>query len=131
VIDTSAMLAGLLTQHEHHTLARPHLPKDGPVPAIVLAEAYAQLRRTFALTADAAMQALGFWALSTKRIAALPASGYADTFGQARALELGGNIHDALVAKTCAHHKLPLATLDRRQHAIAVAFGVDSTYLLA
>lgn len=131
MIDTSAMLAGLLTQHEHHALARPHLPKDGPIPAIVLAEAYAQLRRTFALTADAAMEAIGFWALETKRIAALPAGAYSDVFGRARALDLGGNVHDALIAKTCAHHNLTLATLDRRQHTIALAFGVKSTYLLA
>lgn len=131
MIDTSALLAGLLTQHEHHTLARPHLPKDGLIPAIVLAETYAQLRRTFALTADAATAAIGFWALDPGRIAALPAEAFADVFGRARALELGGNIHDALIAKTCAHHQLPLATLDRRQHAVALAFGVESTYLLA
>jgi len=131
VIDTSAMLAALMTQHEHHGLARPHLPKEGPVPAIVLAEVYALLRRTFALTADAALQAIGYWALNTKRIAALPAGAYSETFARARALDLGGNVHDALIAKTCAHHHLTLATLDRRQHAVAVAFGVDSTYLLA
>jgi predicted nucleic acid-binding protein len=97
----------------------------------VLAETYSQLRRTFALTAEASMAALGFWALDHKRIAALPATAYADVFTRARGLNLGGNIHDALIAKTCAHHKLTLATLDRRQHAVALAFGVDSTYLLS
>lgn len=131
MIDTSAMVAALLTQHEHHALARPHLPKEGPIPAIVLAETYAQLRRTFALPADAAAGTLEFWTLHPKRIATLPPNAYADVFGRARALGLGGNIHDALIAKTCAHHKLPLATLDRRQHALALVFGVESTYLLA
>lgn len=131
MIDTSAMVAALLTQHEHHALARRHLPKESPVPAIVLAESYAQLRRTFALTADDAMRAIGFWALDPKRIAELPASAYADVFAQARSLDLGGNIHDALIAKTCVHHGMTLATLDRRQHSVALAFGVESTYLLS
>ncbi len=131
MIDTSAMVAALLTQHEHHALARRHLPKKGPIPAIVLAETFAQLRRTFSLTADASMAAIGFWALDPTRIAALPAEALPDVFGRAKALDLGGSIHDALIAKTCAHHKLTLATLDRRQHAIALAFGVKSTYLLS
>lgn len=131
MIDTSAMVAALLTQHEHHALARRHLPKRGAVPAIVLAETYAQLRRTFALPADAAIQALGFWAFDERRIADLPAAAYAAVFAEARALDLGGNIHDALIAKTCAHHGLPLVTLNRRQHAVALAFGVKSTYLLS
>lgn len=130
MIDTSTMVAALLTQHEHHTLARPHLPKDGPVPAIVLAETYSQLRRTFGLSADDTVRAIEHWAGDTRRIAALPAAAYADVFGRARALGLGGNIHEALVARTCAEHNLPLATLDRRQHAIALAFGVSSAYLL-
>ena len=66
-----------------------------------------------------------------KRISGLPASAYAEVFKRAVELGLGGNIHDALIAKTLAHHKLPLATLDRRQHAVALAFGVESTYLLS
>lgn len=131
MIDTSVMVAALLTQHEHHALARPRLPADGPIPGIVLAETFAQLRRTFSVSAEAAMAALGHWANTPKRIAVLPASAYAEVFKRAIELNLGGNIHDALIAKTCAHHKIPLATLDRRQHAIALAFGVDTTYLLS
>lgn len=131
MIDTSVMVAALLTQHEHHAIARPYLPADGQVPGIVLAETFAQLRRTFALSAETAMTALAHWAGAPKRIAVLPASAYAEVFKRIVELNLGGNIHDALIAKTCAHNKLPLATLDRRQHAIALAFGVESTYLLS
>jgi predicted nucleic acid-binding protein len=131
VIDTSVLVAALLTQHEHHGIARRHLPADGPVAGIVLAETFAQLRRTFSVSAEDAMAALGHWAKAPKRIAVLPASAYAEVFKRAVELNLGGNIHDALIAKTCAHHKLSLATLDRRQHAVALAFGVESTYLLS
>lgn len=131
MIDTSVMVAALLTQHEHHAIARPHLRVDGPVAGIVLAETFAQLRRTFSLSAEAAMAALGHWARTPKRIAVLPATAYAEVFKRAVELNLGGNIHDALIAKTCAHHKQPLATLDRRQHAVALAFGVESAYLLS
>ena len=130
MIDTSVMVAALLSQHEHHAVARRCLPADGQIPAIVLAETFAQLRRTFAVSAEVALSVLGHWASTPKRVAALPASAYAEVFKRAVELGLGGNIHDALIAKTCAHHKLPLATLDRRQHAVALAFGVESTYLL-
>jgi predicted nucleic acid-binding protein len=130
LIDTSALVAALLTQHQHHALARPHLPREGPIPGIVLAETYAQLRRTFGLTAQAATTALSYWAFEEPRIAALPAHGYAELFRVARGLELGGNVHDALIAKTCARFDLPLVTLDRRQHTMALALGVDSRYLL-
>lgn len=131
MIDTSVMVAALLTQHEHHAVARSSLPAEGQVPGIVLAETFSQLRRTFSVSAEAAMAALGHWVTTPKRIAVLPASAYTDVFKRAVELGLGGNIHDALIAKTCAHHKLTLATLDRRQHAIALAFGVESTYLLS
>jgi hypothetical protein len=53
------------------------------------------------------------------------------TFARAVELDLGGNIHDALVAQVCADHDLPLVTLDGRQHRLALALGVQSTYLLA
>jgi predicted nucleic acid-binding protein len=39
-------------------------------------------------------------------------------------------VHDALIAQTCLEHGVPLVTLDRRQHTVALALGVDSTYLL-
>lgn len=130
MIDTSTMVAALLPQHEHHNVARPYLLSSVRVPAIVLAETYSQLRRTFGLSAEVAQEALAYWAFDENRIATLPARGYKQVFAQAAALGLGTNIHDALIAKTCAHHKMALATLDRRQHSLALAMGVRSTYLL-
>src|SRR5258706_129102 len=37
MMDTSALVAALVADHEHHALARPHLRADGSLPAIVLA----------------------------------------------------------------------------------------------
>ena len=54
VIDTSVMVAGLVTNHEFHELARPYLATAarGQVPGIVLAETWAALRRGVARTAS-------------------------------------------------------------------------------
>jgi predicted nucleic acid-binding protein len=46
-------------------------------------------------------------------------------------LNLGGDVHDALVAQTCIDHGTALVTLDRRQHRVALALGAQSTYLLS
>ena len=51
--------------------------------------------------------------------------------GRARELELGGNVHDALIAQVCREHRVGLLTADVRQHRLALALGVDSTYLPA
>ncbi len=40
-------------------------------------------------------------------------------------------MNGALVAQVCLEHDTALVTLDRRQHAIALAIGAASTYLLA
>ncbi|MEX2619565.1 MAG: PIN domain-containing protein [Egibacteraceae bacterium] len=131
MIDTSAMVAALVSSHEHHVLARPHLTTNSRVPAIVLAETYAQLRRTFAQPAEAAAALLAPWATDSRRVLGTSAKVTARTFSRAVELDLAGNIHDALIAACCADAGVPLATLDRRQHAVALAFDAASTYLLA
>lgn len=100
------------------------------MPAVVLAETYAQLRRTFGISAQVVQQTLSYWTAVENRIATLPAAGYRLLFDKAASLGLGANIHDGVIAQTCAHLELPLATLDRRQHNLALAMGVQSTYLL-
>jgi predicted nucleic acid-binding protein len=50
-------------------------------------------------------------------------------FARAHELDLGGNINDALIAQVCGDRGL--VTLDGRQHRVALALGVASTYLLA
>lgn len=129
-MDTSAMVAALIEDHEHHVLARPHLAASPRIPAIVLAETFAQLRRTFGQPAATAAALLEPW---TRDGQALPTTSRAVTavFGRAAELDLAGSIHDALIAQVCIDEGLPLVTLDGRQHRLALAMGAASTYLLA
>jgi predicted nucleic acid-binding protein len=131
MIDTSAMVAALVASHEHHSAARPYLSMSTKVPAIVLAETYAQLRRTFNQPAGAASRLLAPWSQSRARILQTTSAAVASVFARAVELDLGGNIHDALIAETCIQHRAGLVTLDHRQHRIALALGAESHYLLA
>lgn len=131
MIDTSALVAALVQDHEHHPLARPYALTADRVPAIVLAETYAQLRRTFRQPAAVAASVLAAWSSTADRVLATSGTATVAVLARAVELDLGGNIHDALIAQTCLEHRAPLVTLDRRQHTIALALGVESTYLLA
>lgn len=133
MIDTSVLVAGLLDTHEFHTLARPYVAKAsrGKVPGIVLAESWAALRRgPWNLGSQVVAAALAPW-VSSDRIAVTPAEAYQHVLGKGQALNLGGSVHDLLIALTCAAHDLPLATLDRRQAALAETIpGLSVTLLL-
>lgn len=130
-MDTSALVAALVADHEHHRLARPHLRAALPLPAIVLAETFAQLRRTCNQPAHAARTLLRGWVDDADRVLATSGAAVASVFARATELDLGGSIHDALIAQVCAEHQIPLVTLDARQHRLALALGASSTYLLA
>ncbi|MGQ0632515.1 MAG: PIN domain-containing protein [Sporichthyaceae bacterium] len=130
-MDTSALVAALISGHQHHALARPHLRADAAIPAIVLAETFSQLRRTFGQSAANAAAVLEPWAARRNRVLPTTAAAIASTFARAGELDLGGNIHDALVAAVHAEKGLVMVTLDGRQHRIALALGAKSTYLLA
>lgn len=133
MIDTSVMVAGLVTNHEFHEIARPYVAAaaGGRVPGIVLAETWAALRRApWNLDARTVEAALVPWG-GEDRIAATPASAYAEVLRTGRSLNLGGNVHDLLIALTCRDHGLPLVTLDRRQSTLAAGLaGLDSKLLL-
>jgi predicted nucleic acid-binding protein len=121
MIDTSVLVAGLTQDHEFHSLARPLVvaAAQAHVPGIVLAEAWAVLRRTpWNLDAAAVQRALSPWT-AEERIIQTPASAYVAALRRGRSLNLGGNVHDLLIAYTCASAGLPLTTLDRRQAALA------------
>ncbi len=121
MIDTSVLVAGLTQNHEFHALARPAVlaAAKGRVPGIVVAEAWAVLRRApWNLDPVTVEQALSPWT-TEDRIVATPASAYVAALRQGRALNLGGNIHDLLIAYTCASAGRGLATLDRRQATLA------------
>lgn len=133
MIDTSVMVAGLVTNHEFHALARPHVidAAGRQVPGIVIAETWAALRRApWHLDAATVEEALSPWA-SEHRIAITPVSAYVEVLRTGRSLKLGGNVHDLLVAMTCAEHGLALTTLDRRQATLGRALpGLEVTLLL-
>jgi predicted nucleic acid-binding protein len=133
VIDTSVMVAGLVEQHEFHRLARPYVVEAATrsVPGIVLAETWAVLRRgPWHLNAATVAQALAPW-VAVERIITTPSEAYAAVLRTGRPLNLGGNIHDLLIAHTCAMSGQPLATLDRRQAALARTVpGLAVTLLL-
>lgn len=121
MIDTSVMVAGLFEGHDFHRLARPHVAvaAEGQVPGIVLAETWAVLRRPpWSLNAADASELLSPW-MSNERLLATPVEAYVQTLRSGRALNIGGQIHDLLIAMTCAAYGLGLATLDRRQAALA------------
>lgn len=130
MMDTSALVAALVADHEHHRLARGHLGETR-LPAIVIAETFSQLRRTFGQSARVAATLLEPWTGERARILPTSQDAVVQIFERAAELDLGGNIHDALIAQACVEHELPLVTLDARQHQIALALGADSRYLLA
>lgn len=131
MIDTSALVAALVSSHEHHAVARAHLSAESRIPAVVLAETFAQLRRTFGQPAEVAVALLQPWTGDEARILGTSEVIVCATFSRAVELDLGGSIHDALIAETCRANDVGLVTLDRRQHQLALALGVASTYLLA
>lgn len=121
MIDTSVMVAGLVGNHEFHEIARPFVSeaRERAVPGIVLAETWAALRRGPWKVSPAGVEhALAPWA-AQERIVTTPAASYVEVLRKGRALGLGGNVHDLLIAFACAAHGLPLATLDRRQATLA------------
>lgn len=121
MIDTSVLLAGLVSNHEHHVLARPHVvaARTMPLPGIVLAEAFARLRgRPFGFDVTTAVSLLAPWR-SPDRVLATPADAYVAAFDLAEEFHLGGNVHDLLIAMTVAGSHERLVTLDRRQARIA------------
>jgi predicted nucleic acid-binding protein len=127
MLDTSALLAALVDNHAWHALARPHLPRPerSRLPGIVLAETYARLRgEPFRVSAEAAASLLSPW-WTKGEILATPAELYARALEDAPTLNLGGQIHDYLIALTCAHHRCPLVTTDRRQADLARAVFED------
>lgn len=132
MIDTSVMVAGLVVNHEFHEQARPHVADatEGVVPGIVLAETWAALRRgPWNLAPEVIQQALDPWA-SRDGVAPTPAEAYLHALREGASLNLGGNIHDLLIALTCAARDLPLVTLDRRQATLARAIPALPVTLL-
>lgn len=129
-MDTSALVAALIADHEHHERARAHLSRDSRLPVVVLAETFSQLRRTFHQSASVSTAVLAPWTGDPQRMLATSTDALSAVLRRAVELELSGSVHDALIAQVCREHDVPLVTLDGRQHRLALTLGVRSTYLL-
>lgn len=131
MLDTSVLVAGLTTNHEHHELARPHVvaARDSVIPGIVLAETFARLRGyPFNLPVATVTTLIEPWSAGA-RLLATPVDVYVEALDDAVRLNLGGNIHDLLIVLTCRRHGLGIVTLDRRQSALARHSGTEATLL--
>lgn len=131
MIDTSALIAALIADHDLHDLARARLTAVSRVPAIVLAETFSQLRRTFGQSASVSATLLAPWWQDEDKILPTSATALSAVLSRAHELDLGGNVHDALIAQVCRESDVGLLTADARQHRLALALGVASTYLPA
>jgi predicted nucleic acid-binding protein len=121
MIDTSVLVAGLIPDHEHHRLARPHVvnASTAHVPGPVIAEAWAVLRRApWNLGPDAVAELLAPWRDASRLIAPTPGT-YADAIADARRHGSGAGVHDLVIAHICAAARTGLVTLDRQQAAVA------------
>lgn len=117
------MVAGLVGNHEFHAVARLYVIEAarGQVPGIVVAETWAVLRRSpWNLDVATAAEILGPGTRTC--VAATPAAAHVEVVRKGRSLNLGGSVHDLLIAMTCRDHGLPLTTLDRRQVTLANGF---------
>ena len=109
-----------------------HLDTVGPVhvePVSVgiflkRAQTFAQLRRTFGQSAATAAAVLRPWTSDTEHILPTTTMAVRGVFARAAELDLGGSIHDALLAQVCLDHDVPLSTLDGRQHLPPSRAGV-------
>lgn len=131
MLDTSVLVAGLINNHEHHELARPQVAsaRKSKIAGIVIAETFARLRGyPFNLNVTTAVTLLQPWS-SESQLLATSAGVYAQALSQARPLNLGGNIHDLLIALTYRDHGLGLVTLDQRQATVARSLAIEVTLL--
>lgn len=121
MIDTSVLVAGLIPNHEFHVIARPHvvLAASDRVPAPVVAEAWAALRRAPWNLSPAAVGALLAPWSDVERLTAPSAACYAAALADAERSGAGAGVHDLVIAHTCKEAGAALATLDRQQAARA------------
>lgn len=82
MIDTSALVAGLVADHVHHDVARVELRGGVRIPAIVMAETFSVLRRAFGQTATEAESLLHPWSADVNAVLPTTADAVLVTFGR-------------------------------------------------
>jgi len=129
--DTSVVVAGLVSWHPDHDIARAVLAAKPPAIAHVLAESYSVLTR---LPPPRRLSARVAWAALDRAFPSHP-SGLppAKTRALLRTVAAanitGGSVYDAIVAATAVHAGFRIVTLDRRAHPTYRAVGADVDWL--
>lgn len=131
VVDSSVVIAGFASWHEHHAVAVKALARRPRLVAHAAVEAYSVLTR---LPPPHRAQPEIVNAFLTQRFAepflSLSEQGYRRLLTAAAAGRAsGGQAYDALIAFTAAEHSATLLSLDRRASTIYEAMGAAAELL--
>lgn len=112
--DTSVLVAAMIAEHEHHRPALGAMREVTHLPATCLAETWSVLTRAFGLDPTTVGQVVGALTKSGREVLVATAEDYKEVFRTGSALGLRGDIHDAVIWRTCTSSGIDLVTLDRR-----------------
>lgn len=132
-LDTSVVIAALLSWHEAHDASR-RAAAGGAIPAHALLESYSVLTRLpppHRVAPAVASRLLAGWFPSKVVLVPTAASSGAVVGRLAAAGVVGGAAYDGLVALTAAEHRAELLTRDRRAAATYEALSVPYRFLAA
>lgn len=126
-VDTSVVVAALLSDHAQHSLALSALASAPAIPAHVALESYSVLTRLplpgrVPPASAARMLSRAF----AGRLVALSGDEQEALLADLPRIGIvGGAVYDALVAATARRHGLTLCSLDRRAAVTYAVIGVD------
>ncbi|PZS29459.1 MAG: VapC toxin family PIN domain ribonuclease [Pseudonocardiales bacterium] len=125
--DTSVVIAGLSSWHQHHATARAVLPTIDWLAAHVLAETVSVLSRLPGGRGVPLSDAVSLVRrLADGRVRQLPPDRYLLVLGAAGSAGLGGGaVYDALIGATAREHNATLVSLDRRAQRAYAAVGAN------
>lgn len=130
-VDTSVVVPGLLSWHEHHERCRPFL-REARISAHVLVESYSVLTRLpspHRLAGAVAADLLGEW-FSATEVLTVPDELQRTLVQEAVAAGVeGGAVYDGLIALTCKAADQPLVTRDQRAAGTYEALGAAVRFL--
>lgn len=125
--DTSVLVAGFASWHEHHAIAVKAIRRIDVVVGHCLLETFSVLTRMPAphRIAPDVVRAFVETTLADVDVVALPAERQRTLVSDCAELGISsGAIYDALIGSSCAHAGLKLLTFDRRARLTYAALGV-------
>jgi len=132
-VDSSVVIAGFASWHEHHAVARTALARQPRLVAHAAIEAYSVLTR---LPPPHRAQPGIVHTFITERFGepflTLSENGHQEFLATVAASGiLGGQAYDALIALTAAEHEATLLSLDQRAAVTYESVGIEADYLVA